>query len=121
MKKALDKLNFTKILPFLMLASFGTGNTNLNKSKEFLIGTWTIVSSTFNDKGSPVPKNTSLEFTSDRRIKVLLLNFGENNEDIIALGTWNKSEGFVKIEWDNEQLWETPELENIGTNQIKTT
>ena len=89
MKKALDKLNFTKILPFLMLASFGTGNTNLNKSKEFLIGTWTIVSSTFNDKGSPVPKNTSLEFTSDRRIKVLLLNFGENNEDIIALGTWN--------------------------------
>ena len=39
----------------------------------------------------------------------------------LELGTWNKSEGFVKIEWDNEQLWETPELENIGTNQIKTT
>ncbi len=109
MKKMLDKQNLIKILLILTLIGCGTTKTNQKEKDELLIGIWTIESSTFNDRGSPVPKNTSLEFKTDKKVKVTLPKFGENNEDVSGFGTWNYSEGFVKIKWNDEKLWGKPQ------------
>ena len=68
-----------------------------------------MVSSTFNKIGSPVAKNTRLEFSADKRVSVTLPNFGENDEAITGHGIWSISEGFVKIEWDDELVLGAPQ------------
>lgn len=93
----------------MTLISCETVKTNPKENKGLLLGTWTIENSTFNNKSSLVPKNTSLEFSKEKKVKVTIPNFGENNQDISGVGTWNYREGFVKIEWNNEKLWGKPQ------------
>ncbi len=50
-----------------------------------------------------------MEFRADHRVEGMLPNYGENEEDISGLGTWTKSNGFVKVEWDDEELWGQPQ------------
>lgn len=93
------------VLIFLLISCNSTKNGIKDNTNEIIIGTWIIEQSTFNEIGSPVPENTSLKFTDDNRIKLTLPKFGENYEDVNGIGTWERNDGMITIEYDNVELW----------------
>ena len=106
MKKAQTK---RKIILILLIVNLVGCNSLKNKSiqnkKNLIIGTWTIEKSTFNGQGSPVTKGTNLKFTSDNKVILTLSKFGENFEDIKANGLWEIKNGFMIIDYGNEDLY----------------
>ena len=97
---------FIQIISIILLISCSSIKNGIkNSNNQTIIGTWNIEQSTFNEIGSPVPKNTNLKFTDDNKIKITLPKFGENDEDISGIGTWEINEGMIIIEYDNVELW----------------
>ncbi|RMA56294.1 lipocalin-like domain-containing protein [Ulvibacter antarcticus] len=106
MKKALSKLKI--ILIFLIVNLVGCDsvkNKSIQNEKNLIIGTWIIEKSTYNGQGSPVTKGTNLKFTTDNQVTYTLSKFGQNFEDISAIGLWELNNGIVTIDYGNEELY----------------
>tara|TARA_R110002050_G_scaffold298969_1_gene463376 strand:+ start:53 stop:478 length:426 start_codon:yes stop_codon:yes gene_type:complete len=106
MKKAQVELKV--ILIFLIVVLVGCNsvkNNSIQNKKNLIIGTWIVEKSTFNGQGYPVTKGTNLKFTSDNQVVYTLSKFGQNFEDISAIGVWEINNGIVTIDYGNEELY----------------
>lgn len=77
-----------------------------SNGNEYLIGTWTGITRTFDWNSSEIPGyNYSpgyniVKFTSDQRTEFIYKEYGINGEDISEFGNWSKKGNTLTITWD---------------------
>ena len=76
-------------------------NDETKSDENSIIGIWYGISSTLDGSNSGIPDNNIIEFTLENRVKFTYENFGNNDQDIIEFGSWDKNNDNVNITWDN--------------------
>jgi hypothetical protein len=97
MKKLIYLVTFVMTTTILSCSK----NDETNRDENSIIGIWYGISSTLDGNNSGVPNNNIIEFTPDNRVKFTYENFGNNGQDIIEFGSWDKNDNNINITWDN--------------------
>lgn len=108
----------TSKLSVLLTVIILTSCSSMRKQEQLkddlpIVGSWVIEKSTVNGQDSPVPKKTTLKFTTDYQIQITIPKSSENQKEITGFGSWKKDKETIIITYDDKKLWGTKQTWSI--------